>query len=258
MNEDSPAPGPFHMPAKKDFMSLTAIMKLSAEQAFALEEVLREVDADLRNYRAIMRDRPDRPEMLANLKKMLKLASALRDEIERHKTELLDFLPQEGLRRMAALLTFSAISQARDKDTFPRSFEADMAFLEKRQNGKPDLADIEAHYREMRADFGLTNSGDILVHFLGTLIGPMEALIEINRHNPGGRPISAERRYLIGYLALAAPRILGEEATASLTGRFVDLCEQVAVTCGLSADGIDKAAVAVVREVAERRDGQKP
>ncbi len=46
--------------------------------------------------------------------------------------------------------------------------------------------------------------------------------------------------------------MLCEAATASFTGRFVDLCDQVAVTCGLLIDGIDKAAVAVVRELVDR------
>lgn len=254
----SEAVASFGLPDEASFLELARDLRLSTPQAVALEETLRDVDADLRIYRAMTQKRPHRPDMLANLKKMEKLAEALRGEISRHKTELLDFMPHEGLRRMASLLTFSEISKARGKSAFPKDFAADMQHLENRLGRMPDLADIETHYDEMRADFGLTDPADLLLLFLDTLTGPMATLIEINHHNPGGRPISAERRYLIQQLAHAAPQILGEAPTASLTGRFVDLCEQVAVRCGLSAEGIDKLAVAVVQELAKKLGEASP
>jgi len=256
MEETAEPENSFRLPHKQEFLELARLLNLSRQQEVSLEEVLREVGTDLQIWRAFRERRSDRLEMMTNLKKMLKLMKALRDEVRRHEAELLDFMPHRALQDMAALLTFSAISEARGKDAFPAHFHADVEAIEQAQGRGPDLAEIEAFYQAKRSNFGLTNPAKLLTHFLDTLVQPMESLVEENRQNPGGRPILSERRFLIEALALAAPQILGEPATTSLAGRFVDLCDQVAVRCGLRTDGIDKAAAAVVRELADRRSSE--
>jgi hypothetical protein len=252
MEETPESENAFRLPGKQAFLELIGLLKLSPQQAVSLEEVLREVEADLQIWRAVGEGGPNRAEKIANLRKMLKLATALCDEVRLHGAELLDFMPLKGLENMAAELTFSAITKARRKNAFPTDFHADVEAIEKAWGRPPTLQDIEAFYETKRANFGLTDPAALLTHFLDTLIQPIQTLVDVNRHNPGGRPIFSERRYLIEQLARAAPQILGEPATTSLTGRFVDLCEQVAVRCGLPADGLDKAAAAVVRELAGR------
>jgi hypothetical protein len=251
--EETPEPqNAFRLLSKQAFLELIGLLKLSRRQAVSLEEVLREVEADLQIWRGSGEGSPERAEKIAKLRKMLKLATALCDWVRLHGAELLDFMPHKGLENMAAQLTFSAITEARRRNAFPADFHADVEAIEKARGRPPTLQDIEAFYETKRANFGLTDPAALLTHFLDTLIEQMQMLLDVNRHNPGGRPTFSERRYLIQRLALAAPQILGEPATTSLTGRFVDLCEQVAVRCGLMADGMDKAAAAVVRELAGR------
>jgi hypothetical protein len=256
--QGSRAAGAFSLPSKDAFVELKENLCLSRPQAVALEEVLRDVDADLKIYRASQQKRPNRPDMLLNLNKTLRLAKALQRQIQRPGGDLLDFMPHEGLRQIAALLTFSAITDARGKDAFPKDFAADMRALEKDLGHSPNLVEIESAYASKRAEFGLTNPAELLSHFLDTLIQPMESLVEFNRHDGGGRPISAERRYLIEQLVDAMPAIIGERPTASLTGRCVNLCELVIVACGLPSEGVDKAVVAVVQKLGKRRSKYTP
>jgi hypothetical protein len=87
-----------------------------------------------------------------------------------------------------------------------------------------------------------------LKHFFESIYAPLKQWVELDKLNEGGRPPDMARRYLIWRLADAAPDIIGKPAAVSTSGAFVELCSQVLPACGLSAKGVAKAVLRIVRK----------
>ena len=215
--------------------------KLTPAQEWTLKNVLDSALAGISRYRQKLRNEPDRALLVRRLKKFAKALGELRDECERSVDLMQHFLPYDALASIGQSLTFSAMSAAFGQDV-----------LTGRRDLKIDLVRASEDTPATRLAFGLKHGNLLLTHFIERLHAPLARWIELDRQNKGGRPANAVRGYLIYRLAEAAPDIIGEPASISSTGTFVDLCTAVLVACGLSETGVAKAVPGMVSKL--RRD----
>jgi len=222
--------------------------ELTDAQANTLESTLKQALDEIDSYYSRLQNRPSRDVLVMHLKLFEKALKGLQDECQRSAKLMEFFLPSDTLGFIGESLTFSAMSEALGRDVFPKNY--DFQFQVKQSQGKRiTLASLERETRPTREALGLTHGHLILPYLIERIHGPLERWIELDRLNEGGRPPDAVRSHLIYRLAEAAPAILGEAASVSKTGKFVDLCSAVLVACGLSEIGIAEAIPTAVKRL---------
>jgi hypothetical protein len=238
-------------PSSEDWENIIRDLKLTSAQARTLKDVLDSAIADIRRYRQKLENEPDRAELVRRLKRFAKFLRYLRDECGRAVHLMQHFLPHDTLAYIGQSLTFSAMSEALGRDVFPRHLDLKIEHM-RASDKRVTLAFLEQDTRATRQALGLKHGNLFLTQFIERLHGPLTRWIELDRQNKGGRPANAVRGYLIYRLAEATPDIIGELASISSTGTFVELCTAVLVACGLPEAGIAKAIPGVVSKL--RRD----
>jgi hypothetical protein len=225
--------------------------KLPPAQERTLKDVVDSALADISHYRQWLRDRPDRTALVRRLKNLTRVLGHLRDECGRSVDLMQHFLPHDALAFIGESLTFSAMSEALERDVFPGHLDLKIERM-RASDERITLASLEQATRPMREALGLKHGNLLLRHFIEGLHAPLAKWIELDQLNKGGRPSNAVRDFLMYRLAEAAPEIVGKPAAVSSTGPFVDLCSDVLVACGLSETGIGKAVPRMVSKL--RRD----
>ena len=231
-------------PSSEDWENIVRDLKLTPAQERTLKNLLDAALDDIGRYHLKLKAQPSRELLVRRLKKFAKALGELRDECERSVDLMQHFLPYDALASIGQSLTFSAMSAAFGQDV-----------LTGRRDLKIDLVRASEDTPATRLAFGLKHGNLLLTHFIERLHAPLARWIELDRQNKGGRPANAVRGYLIYRLAEAAPDIIGEPASISSNGTFVDLCTAVLVACGLSETGIAKAVPGMVSKLRRNQFG---
>jgi hypothetical protein len=229
------------VPSAEAWKDIIRDHKLTPAQERTLKNAVDSALADITRYRQKRENEPDHALLVRRLKKFANALGQLRDECGRSVDLMQHFLPYDALVHIGQSLTFSAMRRAFGQHV-----------LTEDRDLKIDLMRASKDTPATRLAFGLKHGNLLLTHFIERLHAPLARWIELDRQNLGGRPANAARRYLIYRLAEAAPEILGEPASISSTGKFVDLCTSVLVACDLPETGIAKAVPDMVRKL--RRD----
>ena len=208
---------------------LVRALGLEGKPARELEVCLRHAEADLEQY-VRTAFTPDRGAMLLDRREDLaKTLRKLADQLGRVHGDLQEILPNASLEALGVLLERDEIKCALRK--------ASQRYL--LEYGSPDA----------RRAVGLQHGGTLLIYVVDRVLGPLEAWLEENRLNKGGRPPDRCRRFLIFILASAAPDVLGGAATSTARGRFTQLCVEVFHAYGLATDGVEDIIEDEVRKV---------
>lgn len=242
----------FHLPSSEDKQHIIKVLKLTKEKSEILFSTLEYIDEQLDIYEQILDRRPDRKKMVVKLDAFYEMIISLRKFIEDNKEDLINFLPRASLLNMAETLTLGAVGLSVGKNLYPKDLNAELKIFEKKQNRPTSYEDLELMYASRKSDYGLTHPSALIVHFLNTLIFPVEELLasrnELTRKDYHMDP---HRRFFIQNLAQIAKSILGEDPPIKKSGDFVELCEITASACGLSTKGIDSAIVTILPELRE-------
>jgi hypothetical protein len=235
-------------PEPESWANIVRDCKLTDAQANTLEITLKQALDEIDRYYSKKQNRPSRDVLVKHLKLFEKALKRLQNECQRSAKLMEFFLPSDTLGFIGESLTFSAMSEALERDVFPNNYDFQIQ-VKQSQGKRITLASVEQDTRPMREAVGLKHGHLILMYLIEGIHGPLERWIESNRLNKGGQKPDAVRSHLIYRLAEAAPAILGKAASISITGKFVDLCSAVLVACGLSEIGIAKAIPFVVNRL---------
>jgi hypothetical protein len=233
------------IPAQETIKEIVADLRLSEDQAVVLEFVVKNTLADVLLYQLVRSREGDRDELIRDLIELEKRLGRVISFLEGRTNLLQEILPTAVLDEFGELFSFTSIGRALGKDVFPENPHLLMKYLKDRKLPF-GLAPAEAFFARKRADLGLLHGDALFLHVLRLIHAPLKTWLAAKAADKGGRPRSAERRFIIERLAKAAPEILGSEPTASVTGLFVQLCERVLTACGFAEDGIDKAVISVL------------
>jgi hypothetical protein len=235
-------------PPVEEWQSILHDFALMPTQAETLKITLEEALDGIGHYQAKLQNQPSRSDLVKGLKNFEKALRRLRDEC-RHSVDLMhDFLPHNTLGYIGESLTFSAMGEALGWKVFPRQFDS-MIEVKKSVGERITLELMEDLSRPMREALGLKHGHLILSHYIEQTHAPLARWIATKSLDRGGRPTDVVRNFLIYQLAEAAPGIIGKRATVATTGRFVYLCTQILVACGLPEAGIERAIPPVVRKL---------
>jgi hypothetical protein len=238
-------------PRPDDWKDIVRDLKLTEEQAQELKFTIQQVLANIRRYQA----RPQRVTLVSALKRLEKALSGVQYEMARSPHLMNDFLPHKTLEFIGTSFTFTAIAQAVGEDVVPIDPDGPIQSIVERNNFVT-MADLEGHFNGDRMALGHKYGGEILKNFIDVIHADLKAWVEADRGNRGGHPADIYRQYMIQRLAARAPWIIGEEATTTAKGKFVDLCVAVLNACEFSSEGIEKA-IPVVLEKMNGKSGKK-
>jgi hypothetical protein len=215
---------------------------LDGKAAYWLEATIANVITDLEENEDRRSRTPPPSKLKSRLKKLESLLFDLKEEMERGSAEMIHFLPHETLARIGLAMNFSTMGEALGENVSPKRID------DKIRAGISDgqtvtLAQLEKESRPAREVLGLKHGDKILRHFIDAIHEPLRRWLELDKQNKGDAPARAVRRYLIYWLALSAPRILGKKPGVSQTGPFVELCAVVLRACGESDEGVEKLSL---------------
>lgn len=233
------------IPSQETFKEIAADFHLSEVRVAHLEWVVKDALTDAALYQYVRSREGDRDEQVRVLVELEKRLSWLVSFLEGRAKLLKQILPTAALDDLGKLFSFTGLGRALGKDVFPEDPKLLMKYLE-REKLPFGLMAAEAFYARKRADLGLLHGDALFLHVLRLIHAPLKTWLAAKAADKGGRPRGAERLFIIEQLAKAAPEILGAEPTASVTGRFVQLCERVLTASGFAEDGIDKAVISVL------------
>jgi hypothetical protein len=244
--------GQFSLCSKEAFDELVRDHKLNAKQARELQLLTYHVDEDLRADRKRREGRQPRKELVRRLKRVAKFIGDLEFELQRWRNTINDFLPQEAQAEIGFLMSFSAMEAALGEELRFRELQSVIDDLAAED---PDfrMAQLEERLESRREARGLEHGGQFFVHCIERINREIQSWLELDRLNKGGRPPkSVARDYLLIRLVEAARAIIGRKATATAKGRFVRLCADVCVACGLDDRGIERAVEKAIKLVNSR------
>jgi hypothetical protein len=233
------------IPAQETIKEIAADLDLSVDQTTVLESVVRNALTDALLYQSVRSRDGDRDDLIRDLIELEKRLGRVISFLEGRTNILKEILPTAVLDEFGELFSFTGIGRALGKDVFPENPHLLMKYVKDRKLPF-GLVPAEAFFARKRADLGLLHGDALFLRVLRLIHAPLETWLAAKAADKGGRPRSAERRFIIERLAKAAPEILGAEPTASVTGRFVQLCERVLTASGFAEDGIDKAVISVL------------
>ena len=233
------------IPSQETFDEIAADFKLSEVQATHLADFVKHALADTVLYQFVRSRDADHKEQVRDLIELEKRLGALVSLLEGKADLLKAILPTAVLDELGELFSFTGIGRALGKDVFPDDPDLLMDYL-KEQELLFGIAAADAFYAQKLANFGLLQGNDLFLYVLRLVHAPLRAWLAAKAADTGGRPRSAERRFLIERLTNAAPKILGAPPSRSITSPFVGLCERVLSACGFAEKGIDKAVMSVL------------
>jgi hypothetical protein len=231
--------------AQETIKEIAADLRLSVDQTTVLEFVIKDALTDALLYQSVRSRGGNRDERIRDLMEFEKRLGKVISFLEGKTNLLKEILPTAALDELGELFSFTAIGQVLGEDAFPEAPNLLIKYLEDKKLPF-GLAAAETFYAGKRADLGLLHGDALFLYVLRLIHAPLKTWLAAKAADKGGRPRGAERRFIIERLAKAAPEILGAEPTASVTGRFVQLCERVLTASGFAEDGIDKAVIIVL------------
>ena len=247
------------MPTPEAFEDVVRDQKLDAVQARELRLILGHLDLDLKTYRERRSGEPPRPELVRFLKRVAKALDDLENELRRYATTLNQFLPPDAREEIGALMSLTEIESALGIEIPTPELKATIDELAA-EDPEFRLAQLEDRLLYRRQARGLERGGDLLLHIVERVNRPVQAWVDLDRRNRGGRPTKDLARDLLLYrLAEAAPVVIGRRPTATAGGAFVRLCAAVTTACGLDDVGIERAAEKAIKALSSHlRKGFKP
>jgi hypothetical protein len=227
--------------------------KLDRVPAHELGIVLYHVDKDLEFRRKTFEGGQSRKELVRRLKRIAKCVNDLEFELHRWRNTINDFLPQDTRAEIGLLMSYSGMEAALNTEIRRHDLKSEVEDLAAED---PDfrMAQIEERLAPHREARGLEHGGEFFTHYIERINQPIKRWIELDRLNPGGRPLkNLARDLLLSRLAEAAPAIIGRRATATAGGRFVRLCAAVVVACGFDYRGIERAVEKAIKELSKQQ-----
>jgi hypothetical protein len=243
----------FQKPTPREFDKLVRDQKLDTLQARELGLVIYHVDEDLREFRKRREGRKPRPELVRRLKRFADLFDRLEYEIDRSRNTMTDFLPLDALEQIGLLMSYGALEAALNRQIQSRDLIPEIESL---KADDPDfrMARLEEQLEYERRAIGLKNGPELLTHLVKKINEPIKTWFAVDRLNRGGRPTKNPARDLLLFrLAEAAPALIGRRATATAGGRFVGLCQAVALACHLANRGIERAVEKAIKELSKHK-----
>lgn len=246
-------------PLAADWKALVERFHLDKAQAQNLQLLLQQVINDLDHFRSVMKQIPQRSNLVARLKRLEVLFSLVSSELKKAEKDLPHLLPHNTGAFIGKAMTFTALSDAIGKDQFPISVDLE---IERMINATKKIGQktIESFGEPRREAFGIAQSHILLPYIINGIYEPLRVWIELDRKNKGGRAPNLLRRYLAYWLVYEAKTIFGREPTISQFGKFVEFAEAVFEACRLPTLGLDKILPGIVKQVREDKklNGGKP
>ena len=241
----------FQLPSADDWKDLVKDLRLSPTQASELDILIRHVHADLEWHLARRVDRDERKRLIKGRKEISKALAKLNATLRKHEADLGRMLPSGMFQALGRAMSAQEIEAALGVKLVSPDLARRMT-----DGGAPvSVADLETEYRWEREAVALKRGPDLLLSLLDKLAAPLDAWLELNRRNDGGRPASLARLLLIRSLAAASPAILGRQASGTALGPFAELCGRVLDVCGLESDGVEDVIEDVLKDRAARSKG---
>jgi len=215
----------FRLPTEEAWQDSIASLGLSEARQNELRIELQHLEHDLPVFFATRIDRARRRELVGRMRAFYDAAERLRETISEGSDALLIALPARSLEAMGLIISVPPEGLA----------EGDRP---------PDLPD--------RRVLGLKYGPMLLAAALKQIDAPIEAWLEQEEPDRGGREPDLERLFVIEALARRARAIIGRPATATANGPFAKLCAAVFHACNLDAEGLEDAMERVLRRMRKR------
>ena len=243
---------PFQLPSKEEWEEATSTLKLSESGKACLNDLLLEIDADVRQQKLYFKNHLTRNESLEKLKDLEKAARKLRDILIENQKLLPDFIPHKALEDIGELFAFSTINEVMGRDIRPAGPSLKMLELMKNEKIEPVTftdEQLAAANRQLKRNAGLSDAGKLIIHVLDTLIQPIDEWHEERRcSNKGGRSPDQSRRTFVLIMALNVEKFIGEKPSSDVKSKFFDLCELVFEICGVPKENLKNLISEALRE----------
>jgi hypothetical protein len=204
----------FELPTDEAWKEFIAPLRLSAEQAQTLKDLLFHVRRAACRFNEWHVSDERRKAMVRQLNAFRKAISKLREIALQQPEDLRDALPVESLKAIG--LTVSPMPTGLAGAYF-------------------------ASEPAERLALGLEQGPILLAHALKQIGDPIDAWLKAQPKDEGGRPPDRLRESLLTALAAKSEAIIGRRATASRGGPFLELCTAVFHACEVSPDGLEAA-----------------
>ena len=238
-------------PSAEEVSEIVRVLGLSRTQAHELQLLIDHLLADIDAFFEELSRLAPRPERARRLHRIEKAFSRLRYEVETSGDLLDEILPFDLSQKLGGKLTFSAIGEAIGQSVSPRQFDYAIRKLLERE---PHLSmrGIDQTFEAERQSLGLNHAGAIFRSMIYDLYEPLGLWASLNKRRPGTKPRWI-RNLLVERLAESSVDILGQPATGTADGRFVQLCTAVLNIMEISSEGVEEAVEKAVKTLKEKR-----
>ena len=242
-------------PSAESVAEIVRVLGLSQSQAHELQilidHFLADVDADLQQLSRLA----PRPERARRLRRIEKALRRVQYEVEKSGELLDELLPFDLSQKLGRKLTFTAIGEAIGTPVAPRQFDYAMRSLLERESPLSMQA-IDETFEAERESLGINHPGAVFRSMIEDLYEPLGQWVKLDKRRPGRKALRF-RNLLVERLAEASNDVLGEPATSTANGRFVQLCSAVLDAMAISSEGVENAVEGAVKALKQRAEGEK-
>ena len=236
------------LPTEANIAKIAQDMRLSAEQAAALQHAVCQAFSQIGLYKQKNHSPEKRKDLIARMRNLEKFLAKLDYEINRSKSYMSDYLPFEALEMIGLRASPAFIKEVLGEKAISSSIDRQIGseFAEK---GKVDLVKIDSFLRPVLQAVGLKHGPELFGQYIKDLLTALVTWRLLNADGSKKRPTLVYRQHLVRILIVFSQEILGKRAAKSPNGKFVVLCEQVLTTCGLQGSTIGPSIPKLVEEI---------
>ena len=247
-------PRPVHPSAEK-IAEIVRVLGLSPVQAYELQILIEHFLADIDAYLQQLNRLAPRPERARRLRRIEKALRRVQYEVEKSGELLDELLPFDLSQKLGRKLTFAAIGEAIGKPVAPRQFDYAMRSLLERDSPLSMQA-IDEVFEAEREGLGLNHAGAVFRSLTNDLYEPLGQWVKLDKRPPGRKALRF-RNLLVERLAEASNDVLGEPATSTANGRFVQLCSAVLDAAAISSEGVENVVERAAKALKQKAEQEK-
>ena len=233
-----------------DWKSLYSDLKVSDVQSGVLFGVIMHTVADLCDYQALRIDRERYRHLKKRLTRLSKLLGEVEYELARATDDLEVAMPRAAREAVVTMLDSHEILTALGADAPVWALAPEVPSSRREGLGFQGHGYPAREFKPFAWKFGVR----LFAHTVQRLHTPILEWLELAQRHTGGAPPRVERDYLVFALAVNSFAIVGQDATNTAEGRFVDLCTRVTNFVGIGEDGLEDA----IGRVLKRLDQDSP
>jgi hypothetical protein len=243
---------PFKFPSKEDMDDAFFALGLSESGKECLIDILKDIDADIKEQKLYLTNHLTRDEAIKKLKEVEAAIKKLRSVFAENANILPAFIPHKALEDIGELFTIDAINKAIGRDirpVAPSEHTQKLLAVHNISPAEPSNEKQEAAEKGLKREAGFAYTDKLLIHALDTLIMPIDEWhVERRRLSKGGRTPSRSRRDFILVLALNSEKIIGVKPSSDVKSEFSTLCELVFEICGVPLENLKNLIGEIVAE----------